>query len=74
MIIFQPLFYQYLLSIAFHAEKCGYVPVHPSSQPAPNIKIGKQSWTIDFEELRYVPVPHAHTPSAKYYPVSLDEL
>ena len=54
MIIFEPFFDQYLPSIAFHGGKCVYVPLHPSSQPAPNVKIGKQSWTIDFDELRYV--------------------
>ena len=54
MIIFEPFFDQYLPSIAFHGGKCVYVPLHPSSEPAQNVKIGKQSWTIDFDELRYV--------------------
>ena len=52
--MFEPFFDQYLPSIAFHGGKCVYVPLHPSSEPAPNVKIGKQSWTIDFDELRYV--------------------
>ena len=62
MIIFEPFFDQYLPSIAFHGGKCVYVPLHPSSEPAPNVKIGKQSWTIDFDELRYAQAPHG--PSA----------
>ena len=54
VIIFEPFFDQYLPSIAFHGGKCVYVPLHPSSEPAQNVKIGKQSWTNDFDELRYV--------------------
>ncbi|PIL26398.1 hypothetical protein GSI_12155 [Ganoderma sinense ZZ0214-1] len=57
VIIFEPFFDQYLPSIAFHGGKCVYVPLHPSSEPAPNVKIGKQSWTIDFDELRRAVTP-----------------
>ncbi|KAI0753781.1 PLP-dependent transferase [Fomes fomentarius] len=52
VIIFEPFFDQYLPSIAFHGGKCVYVPLHPSTEPAPGVKIGRKSWNIDFDELR----------------------
>ncbi|EJF60350.1 PLP-dependent transferase [Dichomitus squalens LYAD-421 SS1] len=57
VIIFEPFFDQYLPSIAFQGGKCVYVPLHPSPEPAPNVKIGKRSWTIDFDELRRAVTP-----------------
>ena len=56
VIIFEPFFDQYLPSVAFNGGKCVYVPLHPSAAPAPGVQIGKQSWDIDFNELRCVPV------------------
>ncbi len=52
VIIFEPFFDQYLPSIAFHGGKCVYVPLHPSTEPARGVKIGRKSWNIDFDELR----------------------
>ncbi|KAI0755770.1 pyridoxal phosphate-dependent transferase [Fomes fomentarius] len=52
VIIFKPFFDQYLPSIAFHGGKCVYAPLHPSTEPARGVKIGKKSWNIDFDELR----------------------
>ena len=55
VIIFEPFFDQYLPSIAFQGGKCVYVPLHPSSEPAPGSKVGKQTWTLDLDELRCAP-------------------
>ncbi|KAI0742279.1 PLP-dependent transferase [Daedaleopsis nitida] len=51
VIILEPFFDQYLPSVAFQGGKCVYVPLHPSAEPAPGVKIGKKQWTIDFDEL-----------------------
>ena len=51
VIIFEPFFDQYLPSVAFQGGKCVYVPLHPSTEPAPGVAIGKRTWTIDFDEL-----------------------
>ena len=58
VIMFEPFFDQYLPSIAFQGGKCVYVPLHPSTEPAsaPGVSIGKKTWTLDFDELRYVPL------------------
>ncbi|KAI0739557.1 PLP-dependent transferase [Daedaleopsis nitida] len=57
VIIFEPFFDQYLASIVFQGGKCVYVPLHPSKQPAPGVKSGRQSWTVDFDELRRAVTP-----------------
>ncbi|KAI0739491.1 PLP-dependent transferase [Daedaleopsis nitida] len=57
VIVFEPFFDQYLASIVFQGGKCVYVPLHPSWEPAPGMRSGKRSWTVDFDELRSAVTP-----------------
>ncbi|KAI0351181.1 PLP-dependent transferase [Trametes cingulata] len=57
VIIFEPFFDQYLPSIAFNGGKPVYVPLHPSTEPAPGVRIGKKTWTVDWDELRRAITP-----------------
>ncbi|KAI9062731.1 PLP-dependent transferase [Trametes sanguinea] len=57
VIIFEPFFDQYLPSIVFNGGKPVYVPLHPSSETAPGVQIGKKTWNIDFSELRRAITP-----------------
>ncbi|KAI0640887.1 PLP-dependent transferase [Trametes meyenii] len=57
VIIFEPFFDQYLPSIVFNGGKPVYVPLHPSTEPAPGTKHGKKTWNVDFEELEKAITP-----------------
>ncbi|KAI0669109.1 PLP-dependent transferase [Trametes maxima] len=57
VIIFEPFFDQYLPSIVFNGGKPVYVPLHPSTEPAPGTKYGKKTWNVDFEELEKAITP-----------------
>ncbi|KAI9069383.1 PLP-dependent transferase [Trametes sanguinea] len=56
-IMFEPFFDLYLPAIAFNGGKPVYVPLHPSAKAVPGRNVGKQSWTIDFDELRRAITP-----------------
>ncbi|KAI0669107.1 PLP-dependent transferase [Trametes maxima] len=60
VIMFEPFFDLYLPAITFNGGQPVYVPLHPTSEPAPGQRMGKKTWTIDFDELR-----RAITPKAK---------
>ncbi|CDO69417.1 hypothetical protein BN946_scf184791.g12 [Trametes cinnabarina] len=57
VIMFEPFFDLYLPAIAFNGGKPVYVPLHPSAETVPGRKVGKRSWTIDFDELRRAITP-----------------
>ena len=50
-IIPEPFFDQCLSYVAFHGGKCAFVHLHPSTETAPGVKVGKKLCTIDFDEL-----------------------
>lgn len=53
VIIFEPFFDQYLPSIVFNGGKPIYIPLHPSTESISGTNVGRKTWTIDFDELRY---------------------
>ena len=62
MIIFEPFFDQYLPSVTFNGGIPVYVPLHP---PKHDGKHSSSEWTIDFDELRSVPLRASRAPGSE---------